>query len=76
MNPAGVFVPGTTWLHRVSAGVKVGGLFAAVLLVLLIRTPLLAGLAVLVAGVVLEQRTTSFRLMPRHSIFDMVTSRS
>lgn len=53
MNPAGVFVPGSTWLHRVSAGVKVGGLFAAVLLVLLIRTPLLAGLAVLVAGVVL-----------------------
>ncbi len=50
MNPAGVFVPGSTWLHRLPAGVKVGGLFVAVLVVLLIRAPWLAGVAVLVAG--------------------------
>ena len=53
MNPAGVFVPGTTWLHRVSAGLNVGGPFAAAPPGLLLPPPLLVGLAVLVAGVVL-----------------------
>jgi biotin transport system permease protein len=53
MNPAGVYVAGESWLHRMSAGIKVVGLFGAVLLVLLARTPLAAGAALLVSVLML-----------------------
>lgn len=53
MNVAGVYVPGTSWLHRLPAGVKVVGLLVAVVLVLLARTPPAAGVALAVAVVVL-----------------------
>lgn len=53
MNPAGVYVPGASWVHRLPAGLKVVGLVIAVTAIVLARTPPAAGGALAISVAVL-----------------------
>lgn len=63
MNPAGVYVPGSSWLHRLPAGAKVLGLLVAVAAVLLVRSVPWAGAAVAASVLVLVSARVPWRVV-------------
>lgn len=63
MNPAGIYLPGHSWLHRLPAGAKVAGLLLAVVVVLTERSVPWALGSLLVAAAVLASAGPPWRVL-------------